>query len=141
MDSLEPLRSCKCGVKAYKESDLELFEKRSNGLYGRGNRCKKCRNRYGVISGHNKGANCRDRLGISRKDYLSIMVGYDKCEACGKKTKQGGLCYDHDHNTMQFRGRLCQSCNRGLGLIGDTLEAVNNIKDYLERHYGKYKNH
>ena len=41
---MEVLRKCKCGVEANCKSDLELFSKRPNSLYGRRNLCKKCDN-------------------------------------------------------------------------------------------------
>lgn len=126
---MEPLRQCKCGTVAYTDEDLELFEKRSNGLHGRGNRCKLCRNVYGVQSGHNKGRNVQDRYGITRHEYLDIMQGHTNCECCGKETEE--LCYDHDHVTMDFRGRLCHSCNRGIGLLGDNKEGLQRALDYI----------
>ena len=46
------------------------------------------------------------------------------CDICGKtevcntrpdsKTNSNRLCMDHDHNTLKFRGFLCNSCNRKL---------------------------
>lgn len=38
---------------------------------------------------------------------------------------------DHDHDTMEFRGILCQKCNTGIGMLGDTFEAVQKAANYL----------
>ena len=31
---------------------------------------------------------------------------------------------DHDHDTGEFRGWLCNNCNTGLGAMGDTIEGL-----------------
>lgn len=54
----------------------------------------------------------------------------ETCENCGRKPK-GTMHLDHCYETGEFRGWLCQQCNTGLGLIGDTLEAVDRIANYL----------
>ena len=38
---------------------------------------------------------------------------------------------DHDHKTGKVRGLLCNQCNRGLGMLGDTKEAVERVLNYL----------
>ncbi len=40
---------------------------------------------------------------------------------------------DHDHDTGQVRGLLCQVCNLGLGKLGDTLEGLMKAVRYLEK--------
>ena len=57
------------------------------------------------------------------------------CEVC-KKPPLGRwkkLHLDHDHETGEFRGWLCNSCNLGLGLIGDTLEYAEALVRYLKK--------
>lgn len=54
----------------------------------------------------------------------------DACECCGNK---GAVSLDHCHVTNIFRGWLCGSCNRGLGLLGDDVEGVTKILEYLLR--------
>jgi hypothetical protein len=62
------------------------------------------------------------------------------CECCGNlpSTKKG-MCLDHDHSTGAFRGWLCNRCNLGIGLLGDTQQGLKNAIMYLHRHYGKQK--
>lgn len=56
------------------------------------------------------------------------------CAICGATEK---LVIDHDHDTTEVRGILCQACNIGLGRFGDSLVQVRKAFEYLERHYEK----
>ena len=40
---------------------------------------------------------------------------------------------DHDHDTGKFRGFLCNSCNVGLGALGDTIPSINKAIQYLKK--------
>jgi len=66
-----------------------------------------------------------------------------KCDACGKpvyKHKRevpsgvngtwGWQC-DHDHDTNEFRGWICKKCNTGLGGLGDDIESIIKMANYL----------
>ena len=62
----------------------------------------------------------------------------DFCECCGKppdgKYFTGGkreLNYDHCHETNEFRGWLCWSCNTAIGKLGDNVTGVQKALDYL----------
>lgn len=55
------------------------------------------------------------------------------CEACGRVSTRGSLCLDHDHNSGEFRGWLCDNCNRALGFLGDTARGVKLVLAYLQR--------
>ena len=53
------------------------------------------------------------------------------CELCGRKDQQ--LLFDHCHDTLSHRGWLCNSCNKGIGLLGDTVESIEKVLIYLKR--------
>jgi hypothetical protein len=55
------------------------------------------------------------------------------CEGCGGLPGSKALSLDHDHETGAFRGWLCTKCNTGLGMLGDSLDKVLRIVDYLRR--------
>ena len=66
--------------------------------------------------------------GITIEEYDKCMETSDSCQICGSTDK---LVYDHDHDTMKFRGVLCNKCNRGIGILGDTIEDIAKVLDYL----------
>jgi hypothetical protein len=59
----------------------------------------------------------------------------EHCENCGRLPNgQGGTMHlDHDHKTGKFRGWLCQSCNVGLGHLGDSIASLQSAIAYLIR--------
>jgi hypothetical protein len=54
------------------------------------------------------------------------------CECCGKPSEKF-LDLDHCHISGEFRGWLCNRCNRGLGFFDDSIEGLMNAVRYLER--------
>ncbi len=58
------------------------------------------------------------------------------CGCCGK-TPRTALVVDHIHGTTSARGLLCQSCNTGIGKLGDTIEGLERALRYLR---GEYRN-
>jgi hypothetical protein len=57
----------------------------------------------------------------------------DNCECCGKTNGKRVLANDHCHETGVFRGWLCDSCNLGIGRLGDSIESLQKAIDYLKR--------
>jgi Recombination endonuclease VII len=58
------------------------------------------------------------------------------CERCEKEValmKKKTMHLDHDHETGKFRGWLCNRCNLGIGMLGDTVEDLRQAVAYLER--------
>lgn len=45
------------------------------------------------------------------------------------------LGIDHDHNSGEVRGKLCDKCNQGLGLFQDSPELLHAAADYIKWHY------
>lgn len=54
----------------------------------------------------------------------------DSCEICGRSND---LCMDHDHETNEYRGTLCASCNMALGMFKDNPELLKQAIKYLSR--------
>jgi hypothetical protein len=53
--------------------------------------------------------------------------------ACAVCARTEGLVFDHCHTTEQFRGYLCDPCNRSMGVLGDNVEGLLRYVSYLNR--------
>lgn len=81
------------------------------------------------------------QFGLTLKQYESVLEDQGgMCAICGQpETEQRGgvtkpLCVDHDHQTDQVRGLLCNSCNRHLGIVESKPEWWRSAKRYLRKH-------
>lgn len=58
------------------------------------------------------------------------------CSICNTPMTYGRgnatMCFDHDPITHTFRGWLCQSCNVGLGNLGDSIQGLTKALHYLQ---------
>lgn len=74
--------------------------------------------------------------GITLVDYKKKLEEQrNGCAICGKLNPDGrDLCVDHNHETNEVRGLLCQHCNRAIGLLGDTVENLQRALDYLKKY-------
>jgi Autographiviridae endonuclease VII len=75
------------------------------------------------------------RLGIEATPellhHLDNHEGFcDLCSSPGDG-RWGELAIDHCHATSSYRGMLCSSCNRALGLFKDSPELLGKAIDYL----------
>ena len=80
------------------------------------------------------------KFGVDAAEYDRMLKAHNgKCGICKREetaTRMGKvltLAVDHDHITGQVRGLLCSTCNKGLGMLGDTLERVQMAAAYLNR--------
>ncbi len=73
----------------------------------------------------------KKEFGISLDDYDKMCESiYHKCEICGD---QSSLDVDHCHTNGNVRGLLCGNCNRGIGLLKDNIDILQNAINYLKR--------
>lgn len=76
-------------------------------------------------------------MGIDPVEGNQLWLAAKKCQSCGvrfdKTTRQKVL--DHCHNSLQIRGVICSWCNRGIGMLGDTVTGVLNALKYLLKDY------
>ena len=83
-------------------------------------------------------------LGLQTYTGLLIIQGYT-CAICGQeeeaKSNAGSIkrmAVDHDHNTDEVRGLLCQKCNTALGLFKDDADILKRAVEYLSKDHAKY---
>ena len=117
------VRVCtKCGVEKPLE---EGYYKHKWGYHGS---CKECFKKASKESkrrlgkDHTRNYDLKWRYGLTLEEYKK----FDQCcNICGASEEGRGynMNVDHDHTTGKVRGLLCNSCNRGLGMLGeDNLE-------------------
>jgi len=76
--------------------------------------------------------NLKRIYGITIQEYDKILKKQKgRCAICGKKPGKIRLAVDHCHRTGKIRGLLCNSCNLGIGKLGDTIEKLKKAIDYL----------
>lgn len=113
---------CKeCKNKKYKKYYLDNPEK-----------CKKLvRNRI-----------LKNRYGLTTEDLEKMLRDQDnKCAICGRELFLHGAsvdknkiaCVDHNHETGEVRGLLCDKCNRGLGYFKDNTDYLLSAVSYLKK--------
>lgn len=83
-----------------------------------------------------RSATLRYKYGISLEDYESMLDKQGGCCAICKGQETRGansFSVDHCHSTGKVRGLLCNNCNRGIGLLGDTSDGLMKAVEYLKR--------
>ena len=73
-----------------------------------------------------KRRNIKKLYGITIEEYDAIG---SSCQICEAKER---LALDHCHVSNNLRGKLCNCCNRALGLFGDDPEKLRRAALYLE---------
>jgi len=101
-----------------KEKDLSLFPRHAYFKTRLDNRCKAC---------IKKQVKLRKEL-KNKFNHLKT----DVCDCCGNKHHKS-LVLDHDHNTLSFRGWICEPCNHGIGKLGDNMEGLEKAIAYLRK--------
>jgi len=66
----------------------------------------------------------RSRYGITHEEAEALLA-IKECQICGRRKH---LCIDHDHSTGKVRGRICNTCNLGLGWYENWAE---EMQEYL----------
>jgi len=77
--------------------------------------------------------NLRHKFGITLEDYDSMLAQQDgKCAICRSEEPKGKrFSVDHNHETGEVRGLLCNSCNVAIGLLKDSPAVLEAAKEYL----------
>lgn len=88
----------------------------------------------------------KKKYNLTRKQYDDMALSQNgMCAICNKPPTLPRLHVDHDHSLRIgheyfVRGLLCDSCNKGIGFLGDNLELLKKAVAYLEKHIHKLQN-
>jgi len=146
---------CNCG----REKPLSKFHKDASRPDRHTTQCKKCRNAHAQqyrarnpdkvrAAGRKYARENYEALkaaglnGVLQRKYGITLAGYDamlkaqgnRCAICDTTPEENGRRFDvdHDHETGDVRGLLCQACNRGIGQLADSAILLRRAADYLE---------
>ncbi len=115
--------------KKYQKNNLEVF-RLGNAKYRKHNKSYRIK---WILYDHK----------ITEYEYNKLSEKYaGLCAICNnpqtrtnrKDGTQQPLFIDHDHETDEIRGMLCNDCNRGLGFFKDNFEILDKASAYLKFH-------
>jgi hypothetical protein len=78
----------------------------------------------------------KSRYGLTFDDFENLLNSQNsKCAICNVPLARLGRSthVDHCHTTGKVRGILCKECNTGLGKLGDNIDSIKKVIQYLER--------
>ena len=115
-----------------KPKSEDQFSRNRGAVDGLNSRCKSCNRRYQMSS----------KYGLTPTQFDEKLIEQElSCAACGTEAPGGhGWVVDHDHSCcpghitcgLCVRGILCGKCNTALGLVGDNLNTLNQLINYLK---------
>ena len=117
-------KGCKAGeTKVCKQCNLEknvdsfrLYRRATGDRDSRDSKCKKCQ---------------RYNQDVTERIRATAPPAPSSCDCCGGTFDK--LVLDHCHKEEVFRGWLCDRCNRGIGVLGDTVDSLNQALEYLRK--------
>lgn len=139
LDKMEVMRCSKCGC-TFNKADAPPSQRDKASYY-----CKDCRrvirkkyywDNVDYERRQSKENQRKTRLvrvyGITEEDYANLLDEQNgSCAIC--KNSSSRLVIDHDHESGKVRALLCDTCNRGIGLLKDNFEVVQKAADYLRK--------
>lgn len=78
----------------------------------------------------------KKQYGLTEQDYCNMFAQQEgRCAICDldQGAQDRKLNVDHDHQTGYVRGLLCDSCNKALGLMHDSMTSFERAAQYLEQ--------
>ena len=102
-----------------------------------GCRCEPCRAAWDEkYRGAARRSSLKKRYGITPEEYDAMLLAQGgACASCGDGQSEGGyrLSVDHNHDTGEVRGILCNGCNAALGHLKDDPQRILALLAYLRR--------
>ncbi len=128
-----------------REKSLDLFGMKAGK---KNTRCKECFNKYYHEYWKNTEAYTKHRENIQAKRdadpvaYRASKYNLTKEELLALIARHDGMCWlcknkkataiDHCHISKKVRGMLCNSCNTGLGKLGDSVDSLRKAIEYIQ---------
>ena len=120
----------RCGKDKLLE-EFGSYKHKTNGRRYPNSKCGECRKDSA------RDSNLLKKYGVTRKQYDEMASSQGNCcDVCGTHQSEmtRRLAVDHDHRTGAVRSLLCTQCNVALGQVDDSIERLNGLIQYLEKH-------
>jgi hypothetical protein len=121
--------------KAYSAAHQEEVRAYSNAYYtAHPEERRAYSNTYGATHQKERKAHDLKKYSLTLESYdLMLIASCGKCYLCGRPFEDVSLdpAVDHDHLTGKVRGLAHNKCNRAIGLLGDSPEALQRVVDAL----------
>ena len=117
--------------KCDKTKPTSKFSRNRSRSTGYASHCLDCQHIY------NRRYLLKKQYKIDDEEVDFIFSTFAKgCNICKKALSFGKANYavDHNHNTGEIRGVLCNKCNLGLGHFKDDITLLEKAKNYLEKY-------
>ena len=118
---MEMLKCTRCEKE--KPASAEFFPPHNKKRNGLDSWCRACRATY-----RNEICRGKFRAAISDEKLKEIKASIRQCVICGSDEP---LAVDHNHQTGEVRGMLCNHCNRGIGHFRDDPLLLEFASQYL----------
>lgn len=136
------MKTCTSCHELKDESEFHINRSRPDGRHYYCKECQKKRTRayyqknpekillHRASSGRQEAYYRQWAYGLSGEDYKKLWDNQKGlCGVCKKLLKKPVV--DHCHESGRVRGLLCRTCNSGLGMLGDTVDALKAAIKYL----------
>jgi hypothetical protein len=88
--------------------------------------------------GRQRAYQLKSKYNMTEDDYNIMYTAQEgRCAICSTDTPTGKwkvFAIDHCHESGKIRGLLCNECNRGMGLLKDSVAIVKATLQYLLSH-------
>ncbi len=114
-------------AKIFREKHPELYKKYRE-TYKTTPKSRKTKKNYEL----------RRRFNITLEQYDKMFEEQNGvCAVCGLPEITKRLAVDHNHDTGEIRGLLCDRCNFTLGLVSENVDTLQNAINYLQERGAK----
>jgi hypothetical protein len=126
-----------CGIT--KDITEFYFRGGESSPFSRKSKCKSCEIKR-LQSNYNpdrqKNNDLKRLYGITLNEYSQMLAEQNnQCAVCHTTDpggKHGKFMVDHCHTTGKVRGLLCKRCNIALGEVGDSINTLQTMIEYLK---------
>ena len=140
-------KDAKTCSRCKEEKPIDFFGKRKDRPGKYRSECRECYNKDRDVEKYNhrykdyrRNWHLTKHYNITLEDYNQMFADQEgRCGICGTHQTEckKALAVDHNHETNEVRGLLCDPCNLGLGKLGDNVEGLEQAMRYLNGDTGR----